>query len=193
MLYIGIVLIATIGTLLHFVYEWSHHNKFVAIFAAVNESTWEDIKIAMTPTILWSLYEGYVFGTEPNYLIAKALCLLSIIIIIPILFYSYTAFTKKAILFIDVICFYITITSSQLIFRYFINLDELPFIYTYLSAILIFIEMGMYFLLTYHPQKNFIFEDPITHKYSLEGHPHNHSHKHGHHDHDEHDHEHEDE
>ena len=30
MFVIGIIVICVIGTLLHFVYEWSHHNKIVA-------------------------------------------------------------------------------------------------------------------------------------------------------------------
>ena len=177
MLYIGMVVIAIVGTLLHFLYEWSNHNKFVAIFAAVNESTWEHIKIGMTPTIIWSLYDGLKYGLNPNYLIAKALCLLAIIVLIPILFYAYTAFTKKSILWLDVICFYIVIICSQLVFNYFISIDSLPFIYTYLSGILLFIEIGAYMFLTFQPLKNFIFKDPITNKYSLEGHPcHDHHH-----------------
>lgn len=178
MIYIGMILIAIVGTLLHFTYEISHHNKFVAIFSAVNESTWEHIKICMTPTILWSLYDGYVYGMNSNYLIGKSLCLLTIILLIPILFYTYTLFTKKSILFIDVICFYITVICSQMVFNYFINIKELPFIYTYLSCILLFIEVGAYMFLTFRPLKNFIFKDPITNKYGLEGHPCNHHHHH---------------
>ena len=171
---IGIVLICIVGTLLHFVYEWSHHNKIVAIFAAVNESTWEHIKICMTPTILWSL----LYIGKPNYIIALALSLLTIIIVIPMLFYTYTAFTKKSILFIDVICFYVTVITSQLVFHYFIDMSNLTSIYTYLSIGLLVIEFVLYFTLTYFPPKNFIFKDPITHKYSLEGHPCSHHHKH---------------
>ena len=125
MIYIGMIFIGVIGTLLHFTYEISHHNKFVAIFSAVNESTWEHIKICMTPTILWSLYDGYVYGMNSNYLIGKSLCLLTIILLIPLLFYTYTIFTKKSILFIDVICFYITVICSQMVFNYFINIKEL--------------------------------------------------------------------
>lgn len=178
MIYIGMILIAIVGTLLHFTYEISHHNKFVAIFSAVNESTWEHIKICMTPTILWSLYDGYVYGMNSNYLIGKSLCLLTIILLIPILFYTYTLFTKKSILFIDVICFYITVICSQMVFNYFINIKELPFIYTYLSCILLFIEVSAYMFLTFRPLKNFIFKDPITNKYGLEGHPCNHHHNH---------------
>lgn len=176
MIYIGIIFICIIGTLLHFTYELSHHNRFVALFSAVNESTWEHIKICMTPTIIWSLYDGYIYGMNSNYLIAKSLCLLTIILLIPILFYSYTFFTKKSILFIDVICFYITVICSNLVFNYFINMESLPFIYTYLSCILLFIEIGAYTFLTFNPLKNFIFKDPITKKYGLEGHPCEHHH-----------------
>ena len=172
MIIIGIILICVVGTLLHFVYEWSHHNKITAIFAAVNESTWEHIKICMTPTILWSL----LYINKPNYIIAIALSLLTIIVLIPILFYSYTAFTKKAILVIDVICFYVTVITSQLIFNYLINMDKLPSIYNYLSIGLLIIELLCYFTFTYYPLKNFIFKDPITSKYGIEGHPCSHHH-----------------
>ena len=113
-----------------------------------------------------------------NFLIGKALSLLTIIILIPVLFYIYTAFTKKAILWVDVICFYIVVICSQLVFNYFINMQVLPFIYTYLSCILLFIEIGAYVFLTFNPLKNFIFEDPITHKYGMLGHHHGHKHNH---------------
>ena len=170
MFYVGIIFISLFGTFLHFLYELSHHNKFVAIFAAVNESTWEHIKICMTATIIWSLYDGYVFGMNPNYLVAKSLSLLTIVILIPVLFYTYTAFTKKSILFIDVICFYVTVIVSQLVFKHFISIQPLPFIYTYLCVILLVIEFASYMFLTYQPIKNFIFKDPISHKYGLKGH-----------------------
>lgn len=186
MMWVGIIIIGVVGTLLHFLYEWSHHNKLVAIFAAVNESTWEHIKICLTPTILWSLYDGYQYGLNGNYLIGKSLCLLIIILLIPALFYFYTTFTKKAILWVDCICFYLTIICSQYVFYYYLNCNELPFNYTYASVILLFIEIGMYFFFTYQPIKNFLFEDPINHKYGLEGHTHEHHHNHEH----EHDHEH---
>ena len=41
------LVIAALGALLHFLYELSGCNKVVAIFAAVNESTWEHIKICL--------------------------------------------------------------------------------------------------------------------------------------------------
>jgi len=177
MFYIGVIIICLIGTLLHFTYELSHHNKFVAVFSAVNESTWEHVKICMTPTILWSIYEIIKYGFTGNFLIAKGLSLLTIIVLIPILFYSYVVFTKKSILFIDIICFYITVICSQLIFKVFINCSIVSEIFVYLSIVLLSIELGFYFYFTFNPGNNFLFKDPITHKYGLAGHPCNHHHK----------------
>ena len=178
MFYIGIIIICVVGTLLHFTYELSHHNKIIAIFSAVNESTWEHIKICMTPTILWSIYEIIEYGFNGNFIVAKSLSLLTIVLLIPILFYSYTFFTKKAILFIDVICFYITVISSQLVFKYFIELNNISDIYIYLSIVLLIIELIAYLCLTFKPFKNTIFKDPITKRYGLNGHPCHHHHKH---------------
>lgn len=175
MFYIGIIIICLVGTVLHFTYELSHHNKLVAAFSAVNESTWEHIKICMTPTIIWSIYEIISYGFNGNFLFAKSLSLLTIILLIPLLFYSYTVFTKKSILFIDVICFYITVIISQLVFKNTINLN-VNSIYIYLSIVLLVIELILYLLLTFKPFENFIFKDPITNKYGLDGHPCHHKH-----------------
>lgn len=175
---IEIILICLIGTLLHFTYEWSHHNKVVAYFSAVNESTWEHIKIALTPTFIYTIIDYFILDGN-NFFFAKFMCMFSIILIIPILFYSYTAFTKKAILPLDVICFYVTITISQIVSNYIMNEPNLGNeVFGIIGIIVIFI---MYSLLTYFAPKNFLFKDPITKKYGLEGHPcHEHGHKHSH-------------
>jgi len=177
MFYIGIIIICLVGTILHFTYELSHHKKIVALFSAVNESTWEHIKICMTPTILWSIYEITEYGFNNNFLVATSLSLLTIILLIPILFYSYTFFTKKAILFIDVICFYLTVICSQVVFKYIVNLNNIKFIYVYLGIGLLILEILAYLYLTFKPFKNIIFKDPITNKFGLDGHPCNHHHK----------------
>lgn len=173
---IGILFVAIFGTLLHFMYEWSGHKRFVSIFAAVNESTWEHIKIALTPSFIWMLYDGARYGLEPNYFVAKTASLLAIIIIIPVLFYAYQIFTKKAMLPIDIIIFYISIIVSNLLFKYIIGLNSISFFITYFAVILLFVIFGFYMILTLMPFENFIFKDPITKKYDVKGHFH-HEHK----------------
>ena len=101
MIWVGIVIISLFGTLAHFLYDISKHNKILGLFTAVNESTWEHIKIALTPTILWSLVDGYIYGRDPNYFLAKLASLVTLVIVIPTIFYSYKLITKKSVLFID--------------------------------------------------------------------------------------------
>ncbi len=169
---ISILVIAILGTLLHFIYEISKHNKVAALFAAVNESTWEHIKIALTPTFLYGLYDGFIYGMNGNYFSAKLISLLIIIIVIPLLFYTYQLFTKKSYLVIDIIIFYIAIILAQVSFSYVINLEEVTFFIKYISCIGIFIVFGFYMVSTLLPSKNFLFKDPISNKYGLKGHTH---------------------
>lgn len=167
---ISFIFVCVIGTLLHFTYEWSHHNKIVALFAAVNESTWEHIKICLTPTFIYSLVDGYLYGMNSNYFIAKFISLFSIIIVMPLIFYSYTAITKKSILIVDIVSFYVVVFISEFLFYKVLSISSLGFIPNYVGLIGIFIIFGTYMVGTLLPVKNFIFKDPISNKYGIKGH-----------------------
>ena len=165
-----IIVISVLGTISHFTYDIFNHNPIVGLFSAVNESTWEHIKIALTPTFLWSLIDGYLFGINLNYFLAKFISLLTIIVLMPILFYGYKYLLKKDFFIFDIIIFYIVIIISQLSFYFLLRITPINFIYRYLSCIGIFIIFGGYMTHTLLPAKNFIFKDPITNKYGYDGH-----------------------
>ena len=169
-LIISILIISIVGTLGHFLYDLTNHNKFIGIFAAVNESTWEHIKIALTPSLLWGIVDGFLYGTNPNYFFAKVLSLITIIILMPLLFYGHRLISKKDSLVFDIIIFYIVIICSQLVFNYIINMSSINFIIHYISCIVLFIIFGFYMIFTLFPLKNFIFKDPITNKYGYKAH-----------------------
>ena len=169
-LIVSIIIISIIGTMSHFLYEIFNHNKIVGLFCAVNESIWEHVKIALTPTLLWSIVDGFIYGSNPNYFIAKFISLLSIIILMPTFYYGHKALIKKEIFIIDIISFYIVIIASQLLFNIIINYNPLSFIYTYLSCIGTFILFGGYMIHTLMPPKNELFKDPISNKYGYKGH-----------------------
>ena len=169
-LIISIISISLIGTLSHFLYDLSNHNKYVGLFAAVNESTWEHIKIALTPTLLWGLIDGFNYGSNPNYFLAKTISLITIIILMPLLFYGHKYITKKDFFIFDIAIFYIVIISSQLVFHYLLKIEPINFVVYYLSCVGLFIIFGSYMILTLLPFKNFVFKDPITNKYGYKAH-----------------------
>lgn len=169
-LIISIIVISILGTLAHFIYDLTNHNKIMGLFGAVNESTWEHIKIALTPTFLWGILDGFLYGTNPNYFLAKLTSVMAIIVIMPLLFYGHKYVAKKDYFIFDIISFYIVITCSQLFFYLIITMENLPYIINYLSCIGLFMAFGCYMTLTLLPMKNFIFKDPITKKYGYKAH-----------------------
>lgn len=169
-MFISFIIISIVGTLSHFLYDITNHNKIVGLFTAVNESTWEHIKIALTPTIIWSLVDGYIYGLNPNYFLAKLVSLLVIIVLMPFLYYGFKYLFKRDIALINILIFYIVIIASQFSFYYFLNINPINFYIQYISCIGTYIVFACYMVFTLMPIKNFLFKDPITSKYGFNGH-----------------------
>lgn len=167
---ISTIVISLVGTLAHFLYDLTGRNKFVGLFTAVNESTWEHIKIALTPILLCGLYDGFVYGQNPNYFLAKFVSLISVIIVMPSVFYGYKSFTKKPVLFVDILSFYLVIFLSQYLFKLIIDISAVPFIFEYLACAGVFVVFGCYATLTLMPLKVALFKDPISKKYGFKAH-----------------------
>ncbi|MBR2754027.1 hypothetical protein IKD82_02620 [Candidatus Saccharibacteria bacterium] len=165
--WLGVIIISLAGTLSHFIYKWTHQNKYIGLFVAVNESTWEHIKIALTPSFLWGIFDGIMYGASPNYFLAKFLSLLVLIIIISSVFYSYLNITKKPVLFADVCIFYTSIILSQLVFYVILVATPQPLIASLISGIGILIIFIGYMILTIKPPKTALFKDPITNKFGF--------------------------
>lgn len=90
--------ISVLGVLLHFTYEWSGDNPIVALFSAVNESTWEHLKLLFFPLLLLTIIE--LLFTEKrqlpsNYLFARTIGILSGMAFIVIAFYTLTGVFAK--------------------------------------------------------------------------------------------------
>ena len=142
----------------------------MGLFTSVNESTWEHIKIALTPTLLWGLIDGFIYGENPNYFVAKCASLLIIIALMPTLYYGYKILIKREIFYLNILIFYIVIIASQLVFYILLKATGFPYIIRYLSCAGTFVIFGGYMIHTLLPAKSFIFKDPITDKYGYKGH-----------------------
>lgn len=167
-LIISFLFVSIIGTLFHFTYDYFKHNKVVSIFSAVNESTWEHIKMGLSSALLFSIFDGFKYGKIGTYFFAKSVSLLMIILIIPILFYGFKLLFKRSFLIIDILIFYIAIFTSSYLFFYIIRNVKEIYILNYIGCIMLFIIFSLYLLLTIMPLKNELFLDPITKKYGLD-------------------------
>ncbi len=54
----GILFTSILGTLSHFLYGWSGSRVLVGLFAPVNESVWEHMKLLFFPMLLYFVFES---------------------------------------------------------------------------------------------------------------------------------------
>ena len=80
-----------LGTILHFTYTWSHNNSLVGLFSAVNESTWEHLKLLFFPMLISTIVGYFTFqDTFPNFLCSKTIGIITAMLFTVIFFYTYT-------------------------------------------------------------------------------------------------------
>ena len=163
---IGFLFVSIMGALSHFFYEWSDFNKIIGILFPANESTWEHLKLAILPTILYFAF-GKIFIKNTNYLFALFITLLTPIIVIPILFYTYTAVVGHEILVVDILIYLLAVLLAFVLCWLILSLNSLKKIYNIIAIIGLIVILICYLTLTLYPPNFFIFKDFTNNSYGL--------------------------
>ena len=166
----GFLFISILGTLFHFTYDASGHDKYVSLFSAVNESVWEHMKLVVFPSLVWLLIEIPFSYKNPNFLTSKCISLISMILLIPTLFYIMKKLFKKNIFIIDILIFYISIGVGQYLSYLIKNNILVEPTFNYISLIILIMVYGYFLIATFLPGKSDIYTDPITKKKGFKGH-----------------------
>ena len=112
----GFLFVSAAGTLLHFVFAWSGENLLAAVIAAVNESTWEHMKLLFIPMFLFSVVQACAIGKSyPNILAARTVSTLVGLVLIPILYYTYTGILGRAFSWANIAIFYVAVLTAFLL------------------------------------------------------------------------------
>ena len=113
---LGILWTIVLGTLSHFFYQWSHENILIGLFSPVNESVWEHLKLLFFPALTYMFIEQKVMGKAMPGLLGKNLLgLFAGLLVMPLLFYGYTAFSGKSILLVDIGIFCVCVLLTFLL------------------------------------------------------------------------------
>lgn len=110
----GLIFSILLGTIGHFLYNWSSKNKIIGFFFATNESVWQHLKLGITPILLWIIIELLTVNFN-NIFFVKFVSIISFILTLLFLYYFYKLFTNKNILFLDIFIFYISLTIAYYI------------------------------------------------------------------------------
>lgn len=117
----GILFTSVLGTLSHFLYEWSDNNLYIGLFSPVNESVWEHMKLLFFPMLLYFVFEKLMLeNISPSRFCHNAIALLTGTFLIPVLFYTYTGILGFHLTPLDIAVFYISVAAAFLL-RYFLS------------------------------------------------------------------------
>jgi len=165
----GAIFTILAGSALHFIFEWSQSFKPIALVGAVNESTWEHLKIGFWPAFLFAVIEYFSYGRRmKSFCLAKTVNFYTIPILITLLFYGYTAIIEDNLL-MDIGIFILAIIIAYWLSYKILKSGKDLAKYKALAIILIIIILLAFSLLTYFPPKNFLFLDPISGGYGIVG------------------------
>lgn len=166
------VFIILLGSMLHFTFEWSGNQPIVGVFSAVNESVWEHLKIAFWPALLYLIFEyRCLFKKSSNFFLAKTLGIYAIMIIIPVIFYSYTVFFEENLI-IDIGSFIFAIIIGQLISYRLLTFKKIAKIFELISLVALTILTLAFVIFTFYPPQIQLFQDPNTGEYGIIDHFH---------------------
>ncbi|MEG1857692.1 MAG: DUF6512 family protein [Pseudoflavonifractor sp.] len=156
-----------LGTLLHFAYGWSGGNAAVGAFSAVNESTWEHLKLLAMPVLLFGGAEYFLYGKKiNNFIPVKALSALLGMGVIVALFYTYVGIVGRHFLWADIGTFVVGVVAAYLLSTRFLNTEVFTSrIWGILGGLVLAAILACFVLFTFFPPHIGLFLDPISHGY----------------------------
>ena len=153
--------IMILGTLLHFTYDWSNQNPIVASFSAINESTWEHLKLVFFPMLLTTIVGYFLFGKNvQNFLCANILGIITAISFIVIFFYTYTGIIGTNFAILDIGSFFVSILLGEFVIYKVLNSNLKCNKYLAITAFILLLFCFIFF--SYFPPKLGLFEDPLA-------------------------------
>ena len=157
---IGFIVVSILGTLGHFVYDWTGQNVFVGFLFPINESTWEHMKLAFFPMLFWFFLEGkWHKKQEPFSSCVNLASALIATFFIPVLFYTYSGILGQNYSPLDIATYYVSILLA-FILRYFMLKKNWHPKNCWLIGLLVILMSIGFFIFTYYPPSLGIFQNP---------------------------------
>lgn len=160
---VGFIFTSVAGVILHFAYEWSNKSMFFALFSAINESIWEHMKLLFFPLLVYALTESFFISDRyKNFWGAKLIGILSGILIIPTIYYTYTGIFGASVDWLNILIFFIAAATVFLIESAILRKENILCIPKTAVLIIFSIITLLFIIFTFFPPDIPLFEDPTT-------------------------------
>ena len=157
---VGFIVTVLCGVLLHFLYEWSGQSILVAPISAINESTWEHMKLLFIPMFLFAIVQSFYFKDRNDFWDIKIRGIILGLILIPVLFYTFNGVIGKSPDWINIMIF---VVSGAISYLYELKLykkkDRRKYISKENAIILLCFIASLFILFTFYPLDLAIFKE----------------------------------
>ena len=163
---VGFLFVSAGGTLLHFVYEWCGKSTVAGLFSAVNESTWEHMKLFYFPWLVFAVFEAVLFkGKYVRFWCVKLCGILSGLLTIPVIYYTYNGTFGRSPDWFNITIFFIATAVAFFVEYRLIRSNKRCPLADKIALPLIILLGVAFMVLTFSPPQIPLFQDPVTKSY----------------------------
>ena len=162
----GFTFAVALGTVLHFLFDWTGVYA-VAPFSAVNESTWEHMKILFFPMLIFACVQYPFFRKEfSGFWWIKLIGIVVGTVAIPVLFYTYNGAFGKTPDWLNILFFFLSAGVAYFV-EYRLFVKNFRCSNAWIAVVLLLGITAAFSVFTFYPPQLPLFQDPITGKYGL--------------------------
>lgn len=161
---LAFIIIGIVGTLWHFLYEWTGENPIIGAVSPINESVWEHLKLLFFPALFYFTAE-YFFSKEryENLISAGVIGIFIGMLTITAFFYSYSGILGFNVAALDVFSYFlglgITLCVKSCILKKKTFSSKTA---KYLSLILTAVTAVLFVVWSFYPPQLGIFIPPVV-------------------------------
>ncbi len=163
----GFAVTSLLGTVLHFLYDWTGGAVWIAPISGVNESTWEHMKLLFWPMFLFAIAQSFFFRDRTNFWCVKLRGILLGLALIPILFYAYNGVIGKSPDWINIAIFFVSAAAAYLYETRQFNRGSGQCRFPKAAFAVLCGIAGLFVVFTFLTPEIGIFRDPLTGTYGI--------------------------
>ena len=165
----GFIFTSVSGVILHFLFKWSGQNSAIAVISAVNESTWEHMKILFFPMVLFAVIESRTPAKQnQGFWCAKLTGILLGIVLIPVLFYTVLGVFGSSPDYMNIAIFFVAAAISYGVESALLQGENRDCRAPRSAIFAILFLAALFILFTFVPPKIPLFRDPVSGTYGYQ-------------------------
>lgn len=165
--FFGFAVVSLLGTLLHFLYDWTGGSIFAAPFSGVNESTWEHMKLLYWPLLLFAVIQSFFFRDAKSFWCIKLLGTVIGLFAIPVLFYTLNGSFGKTPDYINITIFFVSAALTFFIETLIMKRKNIFCPFPRFALFLLLTIGALFVIFTFYTPEIPLFKDPMTGGYGI--------------------------